>query len=63
MKYIKVTEIKRHCHDKGKRTSPGFLLWLDCEVEKLLDRHMRALGPKSTLTLEGAEMAKKLLRY
>jgi len=63
MKYIKVTEIRKHVHEKGKLVSPGFLLWLDCEVEKLLDRHMRALGPKSTLTLEGAEMAKRLLRY
>jgi len=63
MKYIKVSEVKKHVREKGKRTSPSFLLWLDCEIEALLDKHIRALGSKGTLNLQDAEMVKKMLRY
>lgn len=64
MAYIKPTKIKTYVTSKGKRTSKDFLLWLDIQVQKILDREINALGPtKKTLNMEDSETLAKLKKH
>lgn len=50
MRYINLAHVKAYVKSKGKRTAKDLPLALSIEVEKLIDKAVKAAGPAKTVT-------------